>query len=171
MISPRGPEAIGEPALPAPAVESADLSIRTEQIVEDGGRLAPLSVEGHEWTLFTESTPMLAALMADLRAAQRRIWIETYIFANDQAGQSLADLLAQRARDGLDVRLMYDTVGSLLTPSALFQPLREAGVRVWGLRGSCPDAPSGGRVFFSSSISGIIASCASSTTRSAISAG
>ncbi len=130
MISPRGPEAIGEPVLPAPAAESADLNIRTEQIVEDGGRLAPVSVEGHEWTLFTESTPMLAALTADLRAAQRRIWIETYIFANDQAGQTIVEILAQRAREGLDVRLMFDTVGSLLTPSALFQPLREAGVRV-----------------------------------------
>jgi cardiolipin synthase len=130
MNAPRGSQAIGEPQLAPRTPDVADLSIRTEKMTDNGGRLPSLSVEGHEWTLFTESSPMLAALMADVRTAQRRVWIETYIFANDQAGQSLAELLAQRARDGLDVRLMYDTVGSLLTPSALFQPMREAGVRV-----------------------------------------
>ena len=130
MISPRGPETIGEPELPTPPADVADLTIRAEQLVEDGGRLPPLTIEGHEWTLFTESTPMISALLADLRAAQRRIWIETYIFADDEAGRAVVEVLSQRAREGLDVRLMYDTVGSLLTPSSLFQPLHEAGVRV-----------------------------------------
>ncbi|MEX2138109.1 MAG: phospholipase D-like domain-containing protein [Pirellulales bacterium] len=130
MISPRGPETIGEPELPAPAADVASLTARAEEAVADGGRLPALSIEGHEWTLFTESTPMIAALVADLRAARRRIWIETYIFADDSAGRTVVELLAQRARAGLDVRVMYDTVGSLLTPSSLFQPLRDAGVKV-----------------------------------------
>jgi cardiolipin synthase len=130
MISPREPEAIGEPELPAPAANLDDLTSRAEQVVGDGGRLPPLSIERHEWTLFTESTPMISALLADLRAARERIWIETYIFADDAAGRAVAEVLAERAREGLDVRLMYDTVGSLLTPSSLFQPLLEAGVRV-----------------------------------------
>jgi cardiolipin synthase len=118
-----------------PAVEQLTASAeqvvaRAEATADASETLQPLAIDGHEWTLFSESAPMLAALEADIRAARRRIWIETYIFANDDAGRALVDLLAARAREGLDVRLMYDTVGSLLTPSSLFQPLASAGVKV-----------------------------------------
>lgn len=130
MTSPGGSEAIGETEPPPPVAEVAGITARTEELVGDGGRLPSLSVEGHEWTLFTESTPMIAALVADLRAARRRIWIETYIFADDSAGRAVVDVLVKRAKEGLDVRLMYDTVGSLLTPASLFQPLHDAGVKI-----------------------------------------
>jgi cardiolipin synthase len=139
MTIPAGPnlERISHQAdLPMPARDAAYLTAAAQQTVaraeavEDAGRLAPLIIEDHEWTLFAEAAPMLSALLADIRAARRRIWIETYIFANDDAGRALVELLAARAREGLDVRLMYDTVGSLLTPSSLFQPLEGAGVKV-----------------------------------------
>ncbi len=139
MTTPAGPNLeriTGEANLPRSAPEVAHLTAakqvvaRAEDAVDAAGSLQPLSIEGHEWTLFAESAPMLAALEADIRAARHRIWIETYIFANDDAGRALVELLAARAREGLDVRLMYDTVGSLLTPSSLFQPLVDAGVKV-----------------------------------------
>ena len=46
-----------------------------------------------------------------------------------QAGR-LLNCSPRRTKQGLDVRLMYDAVGSLLTPASLFQPLYDAGVRV-----------------------------------------
>jgi cardiolipin synthase len=139
MIPPAGPNLeriAGEADPPTPARDLAHITAGAQQVVKSGesaatgGILQPLTIDQHEWTLFTESSPMLAALEADIRAARQRIWIETYIFANDDAGRALVELLAARARDGLDVRLMYDTVGSLLTPSSLFQPLLDAGVKV-----------------------------------------
>jgi cardiolipin synthase len=116
--------------LDSPLPAAAEVELSHAEVAVETGRLPPLVVEGHEWTLFTESKPMIAALCEDIHPARRRIWIETYIFADDAAGQSLINLLAARASEGLDVRLMYDAVGSLLTPAALFQPLVDAGAQV-----------------------------------------
>lgn len=73
---------------------------------------------------------MLDAMLADLKAARRRIWIETYIYADDRRGRAIAEALIEKARAGLDVRLMYDTLGCLFTPAALFRELEAGGVKV-----------------------------------------
>jgi cardiolipin synthase len=89
-----------------------------------------LLVEGHELKVFVESSPLIAAMIADIRTATRRVWLETYLFAGDSAGQAVAAALKERARAGVDVRLLYDAVGSFSTSSALFDEMRAAGVRV-----------------------------------------
>jgi len=103
---------------------------RVDRSVEQDGRLPPLLVNDQQLTLFTESGPMIEAMVADIRAAKSRVWMESYIFAGDAAGQAIADALIDRAQAGLDVRLMYDTVGSFSTPAALFQSMGDAGVKV-----------------------------------------
>jgi cardiolipin synthase len=69
-------------------------------------------------------------MLADIQSASRRIWLETYIFLNDAGGTRIADALKQKAREGLDVRVLYDAVGSVTTPAAFFNELRAAGVKV-----------------------------------------
>jgi cardiolipin synthase len=93
-------------------------------------QIGPLAIEGHELCLFTEATPMWRSMVDDIRAAKRRVWLETYIYADDDAGRAIADALVDRARAGLDVRLMFDSVGSLTTPAAIFKRLRDGGVKV-----------------------------------------
>ncbi len=73
---------------------------------------------------------MIAAMARDINAAKTRVWLEVYIFMNDAAGKAIAAALRQRALAGLDVRLMYDAVGSQETPAALFAELAAAGVKV-----------------------------------------
>src|SRR5438445_6376942 len=89
-----------------------------------------LTVADHELTIFAESPPLIDAVLADLRAARSRVWVETYIFVNDGAGQAIAQALAERARAGLDVRVLYDAIGSGYTPAAFFRRMETAGVRV-----------------------------------------
>ncbi len=102
-----------------------------------GGRAACHAVEvaGHELTIFEETTPLINRMVADIRAAKSRVWMESYIFAGDAAGRAIADALIDRARAGLDVRLMYDAVGSYSTPAALFAEMQSAGVQVHAYRG------------------------------------
>jgi cardiolipin synthase len=69
-------------------------------------------------------------MVADILAAKRRVWKETYIFIDDDAGRAVADALCDRARAGLDVRLMIDGFGSFSTPTAMLNKMREAGVQV-----------------------------------------
>jgi cardiolipin synthase len=87
-------------------------------------------VAGHELTLFVESLPLIAALVRDVRAARQRVWLETYIILDDAAGRAVAEVLKDRARAGLDVRLLYDFIGSQTTPAAFFHDLEQAGVKV-----------------------------------------
>src|SRR5260370_1413748 len=87
-------------------------------------------VADQELTVFAESPPLIEAMLADIRAARTRIWVETYIFFNDSAGEAVAEALKERARDGLDVRLLYDALGSSATPSSFFRRLENAGVQV-----------------------------------------
>jgi cardiolipin synthase len=58
------------------------------------------------------------------------VWLETYIFHNDAAGQAVAEALKERARAGVDVRVLYDAVGSQATPRSFFRDLEQAGVNV-----------------------------------------
>lgn len=89
-----------------------------------------VTVAGNDLTVFVESPPLIAAMLDDIRVAQRRVWLETYIFADDVAGRPVALALQEKARAGLDVRLHYDPVGCRSTPSAFFRDLARAGVQV-----------------------------------------
>lgn len=89
-----------------------------------------LHVAGQELRIFTDSRTYLDAMLADIRAAQQRVWLEVYIFADDRAGRTVAQALGEQAAAGLDVRLLYDAVGSQTTPSSVFDALVADGVRV-----------------------------------------
>jgi cardiolipin synthase len=90
----------------------------------------PLRVAGQELRLFDHSTPVIAGMIDDIDQARESIWLESYIFADDAAGQTMAAALCRRAQAGVDVRVMYDAVGSFSTSAALFEQMRAAGVQV-----------------------------------------
>jgi len=91
---------------------------------------AKVVVAGNELTLFEESISFVAAMVADIRQAGQRVWLESYIIVDDEAARAVADALIERAAAGLDVRLMYDAVGCLSTPQAYFDRLAAGGVKV-----------------------------------------
>ena len=70
------------------------------------------------------------ALLADIAQARDHIDIEYYIFLPDRTGTALRDALVERARAGVQVRLLLDAVGSSKTPRKFFAPLVEAGGEV-----------------------------------------
>ena len=73
---------------------------------------------------------MLETLLREIRLAQKRIHIETYILKADAIGREIVSALTQRARAGVEVRLLLDGVGSFGTPQFLCQPLIKAGGEV-----------------------------------------
>lgn len=80
--------------------------------------------------VYVEWPDLREDMLADIRAARQRIWLEAYIFYNDDGGTQVADALAAKAREGLDVRVMYDAFGSQTTPASFFQRMTDAGVKV-----------------------------------------
>lgn len=62
--------------------------------------------------------------------AQDHINMESYIIEDDAVGQAFADLLLVQQRRGVQVNLMYDSVGGFNTPRPFFDRLRQTGVAV-----------------------------------------
>lgn len=81
--------------------------------------------------LFTDGKELFASLMADIRAAKHHVHLLYYIFKNDELGREMAALLTEKARSGVSVRVIYDSLGSFLAGGKLFRELREAGGEVY----------------------------------------
>lgn len=90
---------------------------------------API-VSGNKVTLLIDGPQTLAAIRKAIAEAKHHVHVETYIFADDEVGREFRDLLIERRRAGVEVRVLYDAVGSLTTPGAFFDAMREAGVEV-----------------------------------------
>jgi cardiolipin synthase len=89
-----------------------------------------VTVGGQEIRVFIESAPYFDALVQDIARARRRVWVEVYIFANDAGGTRIAEALKERARAGLDVRVLYDAAGSYFTPNKFFADMQAVGIKV-----------------------------------------
>ncbi|HZD95112.1 MAG TPA: phospholipase D-like domain-containing protein, partial [Candidatus Sulfotelmatobacter sp.] len=70
------------------------------------------------------------AELAAIRAAQKSVNWEAYIFAKGDIAKRVVDALTERARAGVEVNLVLDAVGSLTTPKNFFDELRLAGGHV-----------------------------------------
>lgn len=81
--------------------------------------------------LFFEGDDLYPAMLSAIEGAQRRVWLESFIFAADEVGERFAAELAARARVGVDVRVHLDSFGAGLPD---FRPMQRelegAGVAV-----------------------------------------
>ena len=78
--------------------------------------------------VFTNGYEFIAALLRSIGQAKSHIHLVTYIFEDDPLGRLVADALIEKARQGVEVRVIYDAVGNWRVPSRFFERLREEGV-------------------------------------------
>lgn len=91
---------------------------------------APL-IEGNAVRVLKDAAENYPAWLQAIRGAQRTVFLENYLFSEDEVGLEFQEALMARARDGLCVRVIYDWLGSLSRTSAgYWRALREAGVEV-----------------------------------------
>ncbi|HJU24699.1 MAG TPA: phospholipase D-like domain-containing protein, partial [Casimicrobiaceae bacterium] len=81
---------------------------------------------GNAVTLLRSGAEYFPVLLEAISLAEREIWLETYIFADDETGRSVADALIAAAQRGVTVRVLVDGWGArhYLTPP-LAQRLRD----------------------------------------------
>jgi cardiolipin synthase len=65
-----------------------------------------------------------------MQRARFRICLELFIFASDATGWAVANLLCEKARQGVKVYVLYDSFGSFHSDRAMFEKMRHAGVHV-----------------------------------------
>ena len=90
---------------------------------------SPLMV-GNKVDLLVDGPSTYAAMLSAIDAAIDHINMETYIFEDDEIGQQFAAVLIAKQKNGVQVNLIYDSVGSLGTPKEFFMALKETGINV-----------------------------------------
>ncbi|HKB70032.1 MAG TPA: cardiolipin synthase [Thermoanaerobaculia bacterium] len=94
-------------------------------------RLSDIAPEaGNRVSLASSNEEASLRVTEGIAAARRSIWAEYYMVKNDTTGRQFLDLLARRAREGLDVRFLYDAVGSWGIDAGALETLRKAGGHV-----------------------------------------
>lgn len=91
--------------------------------------LSPLTTNNHVEVLHN-GEEKFPRVMEAVRNAQDHIHIEYYILSDDDIGKPLSELLVQKAKEGLRVRIIVDGVGSLGLKSRFFKKLKAAGVEI-----------------------------------------
>jgi cardiolipin synthase len=87
--------------------------------------------DNNDITVFTNGTAKFAALERDLCAAKHYINLQYYIFEDDNIGNRIADILIDRVQHGVQVRVIYDHVGSFHTRNKFFKRLSDAGIEIY----------------------------------------
>ena len=95
-----------------------------------GTTLHAVPLRGSRITPYTTGREKMEALLEAIGRAEDHIHLQYYIIADDATGRRLRDALVVRALCGVEVRLLYDDVGSRSVKSAFFAPLRAAGAQV-----------------------------------------
>lgn len=88
------------------------------------------ALPGNAATLLIDAPVAYEAFEEAIREAKDFIHLEFYIWQPDESGTKLRDLLVEQARRGVEVRVLYDSVGSTALPRRFFKPLLEAGGQV-----------------------------------------
>ncbi|MBL0919143.1 MAG: cardiolipin synthase B [Hydrogenophaga sp.] len=85
---------------------------------------------GNRTRLLVDGPATFGAMKKAIAQARGRVLLQSYIFEDRGVAAEVADLLLQRAADGVKVAVIYDAVGSITTPVEFFQRLTEGGVAV-----------------------------------------
>ena len=81
----------------------------------------------NEVCMYSDGKEFFDALLKSLNKAKKSINIEFYIFKNDDIGTKILDILEEKAKNGVEVRLLYDSVGSRLLNRNVLKKLRAVG--------------------------------------------
>ena len=87
--------------------------------------------DGNRVDTFTSGESFLQALLRELQQARHHIHMEFYIFEDDAVGRLVRDVLMEKSRQGVEVRVLYDDVGCWRVPNRFFEEMREAGIETY----------------------------------------
>ncbi len=87
-------------------------------------------VPGNGLALYVRGKDLFPAMAEAIERAAQSVHLETYGFGGDRTGRAFAGLLAEKARAGARVRVIYDAIGSIGLDPALETLMRNAGVQL-----------------------------------------
>lgn len=91
---------------------------------------SPLASNNNNIELLINGEEKFPRLLEDLQNAKHHIHLEYYIYEENEIGKQVAEIIKQKAREGVQVRFMYDDFGSKSLKKRFIRELEEAGVEV-----------------------------------------
>ncbi|MCK7513978.1 MAG: hypothetical protein MZV70_64830 [Desulfobacterales bacterium] len=123
LLSPQKSKAIMERL--KQSVNPTDILERYTAVVESVTE-SPLT-KGNKVTLLIDGPATYAAMFEAIQNAKDHINLETFIIEDDEVGRKFTDLLLQKQAEGVQVNIIYDSMGSITTPESIFQALAGRG--------------------------------------------
>jgi cardiolipin synthase len=110
------------------SVNPTDILERYTAVIESV-TASPLT-KGNKVTLLIDGPATYAAMFEAIRGAKDNINLETFILEDDEIGKKFTDLLLQKQAQGVQVNIVYDSMGSFTTSESFFKRLRDGGIHV-----------------------------------------
>jgi cardiolipin synthase len=85
---------------------------------------------GNRAAALIDGPETFASINEAVKAARHHVHVETFIFSDDELGRQFGELLTQKRSEGVQVRVIYDSVGSMETSTRFFDELRGKGIEV-----------------------------------------
>lgn len=80
--------------------------------------------------IYTTGYEFFPALLREIGKATKHIHIDSFIFCDDALGYLISDALIDKSQEGVEVRVIYDDVGSWGSHNRFFERMRDAGIDV-----------------------------------------
>ena len=90
-----------------------------------------LPFKNNETEIYTSGYEFFPSLLMEIGKAEHHIHLDSFIIASDSLGQIVADALIDKARQGVEVRIIYDDVGSWKTKNSFFERMHAEGIEVY----------------------------------------
>ena len=126
LLSPEKSKAIMERL--TKSVNPTDILERYTAVIESVTE-SPLT-KGNKVLLLIDGPATYAAMFEAIRSAKDHINLETFILEDDEIGKKFTDLLLQKQAEGIQVNIIYDSMGSITTAESFFKRLRDKGIQV-----------------------------------------
>lgn len=88
------------------------------------------AVPGNSVTIFDDAIGIYEAIATAIQTARHHVHLEYYVFQPDETGGYIRDRLVQKAREGVECRLLVDAVGSHRLNKSFIRSMTDNGVRV-----------------------------------------
>lgn len=120
----------GEDLLAASIDDPSDLEfVRRVSAIETTLTRRPL-VAGNQVMLLEDGPTTHTAQLDAIRDAQHHIHMDIYILTDNELGETYRELLKNKARSGVKVRIIYDSIGAFSISSSYINDMKDAGVRM-----------------------------------------
>ncbi len=117
--------------LPDIDVDSLTLSENNKQLIKMCNRLeASRFYPGNNVRMYVRGNDKFDDMLNDINLAQKFVHIQYFIIRDDALGRRVRDALVAAVKRGVEVRLLYDDMGSFTTSRRFFEDMKQQGIEV-----------------------------------------